>query len=659
MNVKNVLLLTMLVFLTIGVVNAADNVTIDDLADEKPVVDDINVTYDDVMWKENLTDIEVELPDESEGNFTVMIDEEVIYNQTIAEKSFKVPVKLPEKRFYVIASVWPPIDYMTYKVSAFYNNVNLNLTTPLKVMKFSPQANYMFFPDEILHKSADGGLIAFPRSANGTVEFYIDDRLINRTNAVPVFHWQNNPFSKLALGNHTFKVIYFGDKYYLPYNKTFNFTVTDAVIDIPRTINIGHDDCISVNTLDGVSGTVKVYIDGKQIRSSKTEGGYYVLSLENFIKYTNTEVKVVFSNKDFTRTKTQKINFTYDFDVYPYYFTYGEKNILEIMLPDTLNNKLLTVTIDGVKYQFKRSVDVVNNLIEIDVSKLSQGNHILNVTFAGNDKFYPLSRQYNLTVDYEVICPGSVVYKDQSKLYLKLPNDAKGDLVVNINGKLFKTVKMSNGYAEVIIDSLKPGIYNIDVNYTGDDYNVSDYSMRVYAEPKITVPYKFRQGEDKYIKVNVPKDCKGHVIISINGKNHKVLIKNGVAKYSLKKLKKGEHEIEIGYYGDDGYEDLYYYYDITVLKQKVKLTLGKVKVKKSAKKLIIKAKLKVNGKKAKGKTVKFKFNKKTYKVKTNKKGVAKLTIKKGVLKKLKIGKKVKYQVAYGKKSIKRTVKVKG
>jgi len=659
MNVRNILLLTMLVFLAIGAVNAADNVTIDDLADEKPVVDDINVTYDDVMWKENLTDIEVELPDDSQGNFSVMIDDEVIYNQTITEKSFKVPIKLPEKRFYVIASVWPPIDYMTYKVSAFYNNVNLNLTTPLKVMKFSPQANYMHFPAEILHGDSNSGLIAFPRSANGTVEFYIDDRLINRTTAIPVFHWDDNPFSKLPLGNHTFKVIYFGDKYYLPYNKTFNFTVEDAVIEIPSTINIGHDDCISVSTSEKLSGTVKVYIDGKLVRSSKTQGGYYVLSLENFIKYTNTEVKVVFTSKDFTRTKTQKINFTYDFDVYPQYFTYGDKNILEIMLPDTLDNKLLTVTVDGVKYQFKRSVDVVNNLIEIDVSKLSQGNHVLNVTFAGNDKFYPLSREYNLTVDYEVICPGDVTYKDHSKLYLKLPKDAKGDLVVSINGKHFKTVRMSNGYAEVRIDSLKPGIYNIDVNYTGSDYNVSDYSMRVYSNPKITVSYKFRQGEDKYIKVNVPKDCKGYVIISIDGKNHKVAIKNGVAKYSLKKLKKGEHEIEVGYYGDDGYEDLYYYYDVTVLKQKVKLTLNKVNVKKSAKKLVITAKLKVNGKKVKGKVVKFKFNKKTYKVKTNKKGVAKLTIKKSVLKKLKIGKKVKYQVTYGKKSIKRTVKVRG
>ena len=42
----------------------------------------------------------------------------------------------------------------------------------------------------------------------------------------------------------------------------------------------------------------------------------------------------------------------------------------------------------------------------------------------------------------------------------------------------------------------------------------------------------------------------------------------------------------------------------------------------------------------------------------HKKGVAKVTIKSKVLKKLKAGKKVKYQVTYKKDTVKKTVKVK-
>ena len=73
------------------------------------------------------------------------------------------------------------------------------------------------------------------------------------------------------------------------------------------------------------------------------------------------------------------------------------------------------------------------------------------------------------------------------------------------------------------------------------------------------------------------------------------------------------------------------------------------------KKLIIKATL---NQKVKGKTVFLIFNGKTYNVKTNNKGIAKFTIKKSVLKKLKAGKKVKYQVISGEKIIKKSVKIK-
>jgi hypothetical protein len=93
------------------------------------------------------------------------------------------------------------------------------------------------------------------------------------------------------------------------------------------------------------------------------------------------------------------------------------------------------------------------------------------------------------------------------------------------------------------------------------------------------------------------------------------------------------------------------------VKVKQVLKLAKVKVKKSAKKLVIKATLK--GKTPiKGKKLTFKFNGKKYTAKTDKKGIAKITIKKSVLKKLKVGKKVSYQVTYLKNTVKQSVKVK-
>ena len=655
MNVKYILLISMLIFLTLSTVSAEDNVTSDILTSSDS---DVNVTFDEQMWRENLTDIHVELPEDSEGDFCIKIDDEVMYNESITNRTFDVPVKLPKRLHEFYISVYPPIDCRPYKISAFLNGVDLNINKTLKVMTYPPDYNIMHFPEEILHNDPYMPLMVFPRSANGTVELYIDDKLFNRTTARPVFYWKDNPFSTLPLGNHAFRVVYYGDSYYKPFNRTFNFTVTDVVIQIPEIINIGHDDCVSVRTSDKAQGTVKVFIDGALIKTSKTEDGDFIMSLEQYIKYTNHEVKVVYTSKNLSRTKIQQVNMTYDFDVLLDYFTYGDMDTLEILLPDTLNNKLLTVTVNGTKYTFRHSAGIVNNIIEIDISKLLAGNYTLNIDFQGDDKFYPLNKSYNFTIDYNFKIPWFAEYKGSSVISLNLPKDANGQLVVYVDGKLFKSSRMNNGYAEVRMDSLAPGVYDMSIRYDGNDYSLDSVDTVILATPKVTAPYKFRAGENKYVKLEVPKTCKGYVIFEIDGKRHKVAIKNGIAKYSLKNLKPGEHEIYAEYYGADGYEDLSGWVDVTVKKPLVKLTLNKVKIKKSAKKLVLKATLKVNGKKVKGKVVKFKFNKKTYKIKTNKKGIAKLTITKKVLKKLKVGKKVTYKASYGGKTVKKTVRVK-
>ena len=505
MNVKYILLISMLIFLTLSTVSAEDNVTSDILTSPDS---DVNVTFDEQMWKENLTDIHVELPEDSEGDFCIKIDDEVMYNESITNRTFDVPVKLPKRLHEFYISVYPPIDCRPYKISAFLNGVDLNINKTLKVMTYPPDYNIMHLPEEILHNDPYMPLMVFPRSANGTVELYIDDKLFNRTTARPVFYWKDNPFSTLPLGNHTFRVVYYGDSYYKPFNRTFNFTVTDVVIQIPEIINIGHDDCVSVRTSDKAQGTVKVFIDGALIKTSKTEDGDFIMSLEQYIKYTNHEVKVVYSSKNLSRTKIQQVNMTYDFDVLLDYFTYGDMDTLEILLPDTLNNKLLTVTVNGTKYPFRHSAGIVNNIIEIDISKLLAGNYTLNIDFQGDDKFYPLNKSYNFTIDYNFKIPWFAEYKGSSVISLNLPKDANGQLVVYVDGKLFKSSRMNNGYAEVRMDSLAPGVYDMSIRYDGNDYSLDSVDTVILTTPKVTAPYKFRAGENKYVKLEVPKTCK-------------------------------------------------------------------------------------------------------------------------------------------------------
>ncbi len=105
-------------------------------------------------------------------------------------------------------------------------------------------------------------------------------------------------------------------------------------------------------------------------------------------------------------------------------------------------------------------------------------------------------------------------------------------------------------------------------------------------------------------------------------------------------------------------KDIYGGTVINCVYKNTKITIKAVTVKKSAKKLTIQATLKKGSSPLKGKVVYFKFNGKTYKAKTNSKGIAKITIKQSILKKLKVGKTVKYLAKYGSLTAKKTAKVK-
>ena len=587
-------------------VNSIDGET-EDIGEGSDSHNDINISFDEQMYEKDLGEINVDLGDEVNGEFCILIDEEVIYNETITDSHFKVPVVLPKKSYELIVNIWPGIDCRRYKVNAFLNGEDLNINKTLQVMKLPPDYNYLHFQDEVLTTN-DHQIFIFPRSANGIVEIWLDDVLLNKTKAQPIIYFNK---LNLTLGNHSWKVLFYNDTYYNDLNATANFSAVDVRIRIPQTINITHDDCISVESIYK-GGTVKTYIDGMLINTSKVEDKYFVLCLEQYLKKDSHEVKVIYENGKVKREKTQTISIVYDFDLLSEYFIYGEDNIIEIILPDTLNNKLLTVEINGTKYAFKRPAYAGNNFIEINISKLQAGNYSMHISYAGDDRFEAKDEIINFTVNYNIISPDYVEYKDTSFVYLNLPEDAHGNLVVYMDDKLFGNVTLKNGYAKIRVDTLLPGFHSMKVGYSGDDYEVEEYETLIHAAGRMTVSYSFTAGQNKYVVYDMPESSGGYVVFTINGKEHKVNVKTGKAMYSLKNLKAGDYEICIDYYrngelisGD--------YADIEVKKSKIKILSYKMSSKS------IKVKIKLN--KPMKTTVYAKFMGKTYKIKTNSKGI--------------------------------------
>ncbi|MEE0902410.1 MAG: hypothetical protein UIB31_07760, partial [Methanobrevibacter sp.] len=259
--------------------------------------------------------------------------------------------------------------------------------------------------------------------------------------------------------------------------------------------------------------------------------------------------------------------------------------------------------------------------IEIDVSALDGGNHTFEFAFSGDDKYYPYKESRNFTVDYSIMYPR--IFGERSTVYLALPDSAKGNLEVYINGKLYKSAKLSGGAASVNINTLSPGRYNMSARYTGSDFNVSDVEDTLMVYPTIITPGQMYCGDDKSIVVRMVSTAKGKVIFDVNGKVYTVAVKNGKAALSLKNFKKGLYDdIQATYVGADG-EKVTVYSGVDILASKI--ALKNMKVTTSG----VKVKVAINGKVAKNTYVTFKIDKKTKKVKTDNNGYATIKLNPG------------------------------
>ena len=641
----------MAIFL-LGSVSAEDsNATV---ADDE-IASEINVSFPEKVYEEDQAFIDVSLPEKANGSLKATVDDVEIYHENVTERSVKIPITIPpSKSPYVVNRM---TDHTKHIVNVFYNEILLNSSHTLKVMKFKPDHDYGFGIDEILKDDTSGyqhPAVVFPESANGTLEVYIDGNLSEILETRTFTALNITSLNTLDLGNHTLRFIYSGDDYYLPSDRSFNFTVVDMLISIPRNMVLEHDDCIVAKTLHNTDGKLNIYFDGALVLSQGLDKrGEFLESMLKYVKCGNHTIEVQYIAKNFTRSKKVISNITYYVDIWGWDMRYGDENEVIITVPTDFNKDLITITVDGVPYKGFTIDD--SGWIEVDVSKLQAGNHTLHFDFTGDDKYFSWSETYNFTVHYGIYAPD--FYADSySEVTLALPADANGTLEVYIDGKLYKSQKLVNGKASVKLSNLASGDHELVARYTGEDYNISETGSEIYVQPKAKIAasnLNIYYTENGKYTVKVTRGGKAvenaYVTFKIAKNTYHIYAnKKGVATLKLPKLAPGKYTITAAF------DNVKVSKKVTV---KHILTLKTVKVKKSAKKLVLTAKLKAK-KPIKGKVLKFKFNGKTYKAKTNSKGIAKVTIKKSALKKLKVGKTVKYQVTYLKDTVKKSVKVK-
>ena len=420
--------------------------------------------------------------------------------------------------------------------------VNLNVDVPADVVKGSEIQLYFSLPYDI----------------GGKIIAYVDGSEISRDNAYGTLTIYVGT-DKLALGTHTLTLNYTGDGYFEPKVMSYEFNVSNYVVDIPDTLYYNNGDNILVKLQDGATGTVIIYSDGKKVKEYDVADIYddydeyskfvrcQVDSLNLPLGYHN--IRVYYNGNKAPIDVSKKINLDYTIPIYISEYIYGRENYVEFNLPDDSKGSV-NVTIDGKPAKYRTTDD--GYYYEVNVTEYF-GDHVITVEYSGDEKYnHPLKVNETFSVAANIDYDSYVAYKSQNNdVSVVLPDDAKGNLVVEVDGEVYAKKAFENGKAAISFDTLNRGYYNVRVYYDGDDYYVENRTFDLSVNFNILVSSQeilFNESVDVYL--NLPSFINGTLTVSCNGKESSAMMVDGYAKVTLLGLNLGENEYSANFVED-------------------------------------------------------------------------------------------------------------
>ena len=478
------------------------------------------------------------------------------------------------------------------------------------------------------------------------VPLYLGYLTTNSSSAIHTLNYEFDSNMGKITGTSTFKLLYLLE---IGVNDYPQFAIRDQ--------RYGETVTIHVRVPYRATGYIDLILDNQPQRCA-IDDGYVEIPFNSLSIGTHTVTVAYGDNKLFyelTNTTSFNVKPMIEFnsrdDLYPNGF------LVDLVLPADASGKLVVFNYyTDEEYGF---VDLKNGIAVLNLSCVPFGEPVLSARYVGSD--YDVEDTYRqiYTIQPLIDIPIDEMYGTSKSITFQVPSQANGELSVSLDGKPI-SVSLVDSKASIKMSNFFIGEHNILFDYNDDYYGhfVKEYNFEILPHPIRLVAKDINMSyyDGTYFKVTVygkdGKIAKGvNVTFYVNGKKYKTVKTDskGIAQFKIVQVPK-TYTVAAKSLGK------------TVTKKvtvKRILALKAVKIKKSAKKLVLTASLKkVKGKYLKNKLITFKFNGKTYKAKTNSKGIAKVTIKKAVLKKLKVGKKVKYQATYVKDTVKKSATVK-
>ena len=372
--------------------------------------------------------------------------------------------------------------------------------------------------------------------------------------------------SGLKLGEHDFYLEYEGDDMDNMFNShtLYTISVEPKKAEIPEKFSSDGSGEISLELPEGSNGTVSVY---EVVGYNQTTEEDILKPLIENAPYTSQNKTIAISGLD---TGVHELRLVYSDDENGEFVKETTVSVpkpdagsdvvipntisqdsFEISLPENATGYILA-TVDGEP----QMVPITNGIAKIDLSKVADGTHTVNIRYPGDGNYTGFEKSANVTVKRPV--EAKIAASDLSILYTASTKysvtvygtDGKAAANVKVtflvNGKVYKTATTNvNGVASIAITQ-KPGTYKITAKALGKEITKTLKVKHILKLPKVKVK---RSAKKLVIKVKVAKVNgkypKGKVTLKFKNKKYTAKIKKGVAKFTikksvLKKLKKGK-----------------------------------------------------------------------------------------------------------------------
>ena len=288
-------------------------------------------------------------------------------------------------------------------------------------------------------------------------------------------------------GVHDITVTYSGDSQHS--SKTVESTVVIPKYDSPMIVDVNNIDVgetlnVEITLPEGATGNVTVEIDGEEYPAT-IEGDKIIVPIDGLTAGNKTLI-VKYSGDDNYLANITTAQFTVSkvsSTIKPtaQNVVAGNDEIITVEVPKDATGRVL-VDIDGVGYYG----NIINGKAKVIIPDLPAGSYTATVTYEGDDKYLPSSSTAVSFTVSKAKAPisasgSSITVGDDATVTVNLPEDATGNVTIEIDGKYTKEVV--DGKVVFEIPGLSPGTHKAVVTYSGDgkyDANSTITSIEVH-----------------------------------------------------------------------------------------------------------------------------------------------------------------------------------